>query len=217
MCGPGITKGTALSFNFPYDTGTAWTASEMTQLQSNAASVGIKLNLEPKPFAQVTALAAGNCVVVKAPCDWDMANWGGGWSFAPDYLPTGEELFISGAVANSGGYSSSTNDSLIEKTLTSNNVQDMYSWQDYLAPQLPHGCGSRRRTTSSTRSPNNLKGVTPLSPDAQHHPGGLVLREVGTPAGGRTRLTCPTLRGVAGVRPGTPAGTARKGERWSFS
>lgn len=24
---------------------------------------------------------------------WDMTNWGGGWVFAPDYLPTGEEIF----------------------------------------------------------------------------------------------------------------------------
>ena len=70
----------------------------MTQLQSNAAAVGIKLNLQPKPFNQVTALAAGNCVVAKIPCNWDMANWGGGWSFAPDYSPTGETLFQCGAM-----------------------------------------------------------------------------------------------------------------------
>ena len=79
--------------------------SEMTQLQSNAAAIGIKLNLQPKPFNQVTALAAGNCVVAKLSCKWDMANYGVGWSFAPDYLPTGDELFQTGAVANSGGYS----------------------------------------------------------------------------------------------------------------
>ena len=103
-CGPGITKGTGLSFTLPYATGISWINSEMTQLQSNAATIGIKLNLKPEPFDQVTALAAGNCKVAKIPCDWDMANWGGGWSFAPDYLPTGEELFQSGAVANSGGY-----------------------------------------------------------------------------------------------------------------
>ncbi len=55
----------------------------MTQLQSNAAALGIKLNLEPKPFNQVTALAAGNCVVAKIPCNWDLANWGGGWIVRP--------------------------------------------------------------------------------------------------------------------------------------
>jgi peptide/nickel transport system substrate-binding protein len=168
-CGAGITKGTALSFNFPYDTGTAWTASEMTQLQSNAASIGIKLNLEPKPFDQVTSLAAGNCVVAKIPCDWDMANWGGGWSFAPDYLPTGEELFLSGAIANSGGYTSSTNDSLINKTLVSNNVQDMYAWQDYLAPQLPMEW-QPQADYQLNEIANDLKGVLPLSPTLSINP-----------------------------------------------
>ena len=137
LCGPGITQGSALSFNFPYATGAAWTEAEMTQLQSNALALGIKLNLEPKPFNQVTALAAGNCVVAKIPCNWDMANWAGGWSFAPDYLPTGETLFVCGSIANSGGYCDKTNDAMINQTLTSSNLSFMYSWQDYLAPQLP--------------------------------------------------------------------------------
>ena len=57
----------------------------MTQLKSNATLVGIKLDLEPKPFNQVTAIGAGNCVVAGSSCAWDFANWGGGWSFAPDY------------------------------------------------------------------------------------------------------------------------------------
>ena len=101
----------------------------------------------------MTALAAGNCVVAKIPCNWDMANWGGGWSFAPDYQPTGETLFMCGAIANSGGYCSSTNDALIDKTLTSSNLNNMYTWQDYLAPQLPFDVAAERRLAPSARSP----------------------------------------------------------------
>jgi peptide/nickel transport system substrate-binding protein len=136
-CGTGITKGSGLSFTLPYATGVSWITSEMTQLQSNAAAIGIKINLKPEPFNEVTALAAGNCVVAKLPCDWDLANWGAGWSFAPDYLPTGETLFQSGSVANSGGFTDPANDAMIQKTLTSANLQDIYTWQDYLAPKLP--------------------------------------------------------------------------------
>jgi len=169
LCGPGISKGTGLSFNFPYATGVSWITSEMTQLQSNAAAVGIKLNLEPKPFNQVTALAAGNCRVAKIPCDWDLANWGGGWSFAPDYLPTGEELFQSGAVANSGGYSSPANDSLIQKTLTSNNNQFMNDWQNYLATQLPM-MWQPNADYQLTEVSNNLRGATPQSPTLNINP-----------------------------------------------
>jgi peptide/nickel transport system substrate-binding protein len=161
-CGAGITAGSQLQFTLTYATGTQWIQDEMTQLQSNASQVGIKLNLVPKPFNQVTAASAGNCVVASLPCDWDMANWGGGWSFAPDYAPTGEELFMSGAVANSGGYKDPTNDAMINQTLTSSNLQYMYSWQNYLAKQLPF-MWQTNADYQLTEIANNLKGVTPQS------------------------------------------------------
>jgi peptide/nickel transport system substrate-binding protein len=162
QCGAGIKSGQGLSFNLPYGTGTGWITSEMTQLQSNVASIGIKLNLEPKPFAQVISTAGGNCVAAKLPCNWDMADWGGGWSFSPDYDPTGEQLFLSGVIANSGGYSSSANDSLINKTLTNSNLQEMYNWQDYLSAQLPV-IWQPNGDYQLTEIADNLKGVTPQS------------------------------------------------------
>jgi peptide/nickel transport system substrate-binding protein len=161
-CGAGIKAGQGMNFALPYATGVSWITSEMTQLQSNAATIGIKLNLAPKPFNQVIALAGGNCVAAKIPCDWDMANWGGGWSFSPDYDPTGEQLFLSGVVANSGGYSNPTNDALIEKTLTSSNLQYMYNWEDYLSTQLPM-IWQPDGDYALTEIVDNLHGVTPQS------------------------------------------------------
>jgi peptide/nickel transport system substrate-binding protein len=162
-CGTGIRKGQGLSFSLPYASGTQWLTAEMDQLQASAASIGIRLDLEAEPFDQVTALAGGNCVVTRASCDWDMGNWGGGWSFAPDYLPTGEELFASGAVANAGGYTNPANDSLISKTLTSSNLQDMYDWQNYLASQLPV-LWQPEADYQVTEISGDLRGVTPQSP-----------------------------------------------------
>jgi peptide/nickel transport system substrate-binding protein len=161
-CGPGIKKGQGLSFNFLYESGAAWVQSEMTQLQSNAASIGIKLNLEPKPFDQVLAVAGGNCVVAKLPCNWDMADWGNGWSFAPDYLPTGEELFLGSDPANSSGYSNPSNDAMIQKTLTSSNLTYMYDWQNYLSAQLPF-IWQPESDYQLTEVADNLRGVTPQS------------------------------------------------------
>jgi peptide/nickel transport system substrate-binding protein len=162
-CGPGITAGTPLSFNMQYLSGTAWVQEEMTELQSNAATLGIKLNLAPKPLSQVLSVAGGNCVVVKSPCNWDMANWGFGWSFSPDYLPTGDQLFQCNAVANSGGYCDKTDDSMIEQTLTNDNLQLFYNWQNYLAPQLPVEYQPDAAYTLSEVA-NNLKGALPQSP-----------------------------------------------------
>ena len=161
-CGAGVKQGQALSFTLPYATGTTWIEQEMTQLQSNAAGVGIKLSLDPKPFDQVTALAAGNCVVAHISCDWDMGNWGGGWTFVPDYYPTGETLFQSGSGANSGGYTNAQNDTLINDTLTSNSVQPLYSWQNYLAQQIPV-IWQPNGVYQLTEVVDNLGGVTPQS------------------------------------------------------
>jgi len=159
-CGPGIPAGKTLSFVFPYASGVGWIASMMTQLQSNAAQLGIRLNLEPKPAGEVGA--GGNCVVGHLPCNWDMAYYGLGWTFSPDFLPTGDTLFLCGAVANIGGYCSQTNDAMIDKTLTSSNLQYMYTWQDYLAQQLPE-IWSPYAASQLTEIADNLKGALPQS------------------------------------------------------
>jgi peptide/nickel transport system substrate-binding protein len=162
LCGPGIKKGQGLSFSFPYESGVAWVQAELDQLQSNAAAIGIKLNLEPKPFDEVLSVAGGNCVVAKLPCNWDMADWGGGWSFSPDYLPTGEELFLTNDPANSSGYSNPGNNAMIEKTLSSSDLTYMYSWQNYLSKQLPV-VWQPNADYQLTEVADNLKGVTPQS------------------------------------------------------
>ena len=162
-CGAGVTAGSGLDFNFLHLSGTAWVQSEMTQLQSNSSSIGIKLNLVPKTLGDILSEVGGNCVVVKAPCNWDMANWGFGWSFSPDYLPTGDQLFQCGAVANSGGYCDKTNDSLIAQTLTNDNLSLFYKWQNYLAPQLPVIYQPNAAYTLTEVS-NSLKGYFPQSP-----------------------------------------------------
>jgi peptide/nickel transport system substrate-binding protein len=159
-CGAGIPTGSALSFNITYANGLTWVGQELLQLQSSAASVGIKLGLKPEPFDDVVSASAGNCVVAKIPCSWDMADWGLGWSFAPDYYPTGETLFKCGAIANSGGYCDPANDAMIDKTLTSTNLSYMYTWQDYLAKQLPVEWQVNAPYLGAEIA-NNLEGATP--------------------------------------------------------
>ena len=162
LCGAGVRQGQALSFTLPYAKGTGWIASEMTQLQSSASAIGIRLNLEPKPFSQVTAIAGGSCVAAHVSCAWDMANWGGGWTFVPDYYPTGETLFLAGSGAYSAGYSDKRNDSLISQTLTSTANQALYTWQDYLSQQLPV-IWQPNGAYQLTEVASDLRGVTPQS------------------------------------------------------
>jgi peptide/nickel transport system substrate-binding protein len=163
LCGPGIKKGQGLNFSFIYATGTAWVAAEMQQLQSNAAALGIKLILQPKVPTQVGQVAGGNCVAAKLPCNWDMANYGGAWTFFPDYLPTGEDLFICGAIPDSSGFCDKQDNALIDKTLTSSNLTYMYQWQNYLAPLLPQ-MWQPLADYQLTEVANNLRGAAPQLP-----------------------------------------------------
>jgi peptide/nickel transport system substrate-binding protein len=163
LCGTGITAGSTLSFTFAYATGQAWIQAELTQLQSNAAALGIKLNLKPEPFNTVVGGDSGNCVVAKLPCNWDMADWGLGWSFYPDVLPTGETLFECGAIANSGGYCNPTNDALIKQTLASSSLSYMYSWENFLQTQLPVEW-QPNAPYQYTEVVGNLRGVLPQEP-----------------------------------------------------
>ena len=160
LCGAGITAGTQLSFTMAYASGQAWIAAELTQLQSNEAQLGIKLNLKPEPFTQVVSGEAGNCKVASLPCSWDMADWGLGWSFYPDIEPTGEELFLCGDPANSSGYCNTSNDAMIDKTLTSSASSLMFSWENYLAKQLPL-MWQPDAPYQMTEVTDNLRGVLP--------------------------------------------------------
>jgi peptide/nickel transport system substrate-binding protein len=168
-CGRGIHSGHRLVFSLPYVAGTGWIAQEMTQFRSSASLAGIKINLRPESFGQIAALAVGNCKVARLPCNWDLANWGSGWLFGPDFAPTGETLFKCGAIANSGGYCSQLDDALINKTLTSDNLSFMYRWQDFLARQLPV-MFQPNGVYQLTEIVSNLKGVTPQSPTLSINP-----------------------------------------------
>jgi peptide/nickel transport system substrate-binding protein len=168
-CGPGIHSGHRLVFNLPYATGTTWIAQEMTQLQNNASLAGIKINPRPESFGQIAAQAVGNCKVAGLPCNWDLANWGSGWLFDPDFAPTGETLFKCGAIANSGGYCTRQNDALINRTLASDNLSLLYQWQDFLATQLPV-MFQPNGVYQLTEIASNLRGVTPQSPTLSIEP-----------------------------------------------
>lgn len=133
-CGAGITAGQALTFDLPYASGQATIDTAMASLKSNAAQVGITLNIKSEPFNSVTATA----VPCSGPtCTWDMGNWGGGWVYAPDYYPTGELLFATGAGSNSGSYSNTTLDKLIEATNVQSGDSVMHAYEDFMAKNVP--------------------------------------------------------------------------------
>jgi peptide/nickel transport system substrate-binding protein len=133
-CGAGIAAGTQLTLTLDYATGIDYMASAARELASNASLVGIQIKTNALPFDTVVgeAFTPGS--------NWELAEWGG-WTFSPDYLPTGETLFQNGSSNNVGGYNSPQNNNLITATLQARTPSAfdsaMYTWENYLYTQLP--------------------------------------------------------------------------------
>jgi peptide/nickel transport system substrate-binding protein len=135
-CGAGIRAGTPLNLTLMYATGTDWMESAVKELASNAALAGIQLKVIADSFGTVAADVSG----LNGPGAWEMGFFGA-WTYSPDYVPTGEELFLTGAVANFGQYSNPTNNADIVATLRARTPAEfktaMDNWEDFLANQLP--------------------------------------------------------------------------------
>ncbi|MGP8180172.1 MAG: ABC transporter substrate-binding protein [Acidimicrobiales bacterium] len=137
QCGAGIAKGAQLNFPFVYATGIASFDAQMREMAASWEQAGIKLQQEPKSFQEVLTDAFGPRCVPNKPCAWVVADWGGGWIYAPDFYPTGEALFLSGAGSNAGDYSNPAADGLISLTNTSSSLTALYNYEDFMATNLP--------------------------------------------------------------------------------
>ncbi len=143
QCGAGIPQGARASFSLQYESGQPSLDQEMAQLKTDYAQAGIAIDLTSAPFDTVI----GNAIPCKAgqACSWDMEFWGGGWIYAPDYYPTGDELWsctgsgasVAYAGSDSGGYCDAQAEQDILATEDSNSVSALYTYEDYLAKQLP--------------------------------------------------------------------------------
>ena len=92
-----------------------------------------------------------------------MANWGGGWVYAPDYYPSGELLFQTGAGSNAGSYSDKKNDALIHDT----NFGDATLAACRTTSLSSSGRLAAEHGLPDHRDPEESQGVVPQNP--LHH------------------------------------------------
>jgi peptide/nickel transport system substrate-binding protein len=130
-CGAGVAKGAKLKFTLDYATGQAATDQEVAIYKSDASKAGIDITIVGKTFDTVAGEA------VPSNPSWQGALYGL-WIFSPDYEPTGEPLFATGAGSNGGSYSDPTMDKLINGTLTTSSVAAYHTFANYSAEQLPY-------------------------------------------------------------------------------
>jgi peptide/nickel transport system substrate-binding protein len=132
QCGAGITQGQKLTLSVEYYSGVPSLATEMNAVIANWTSLGIGITQTTGTFNDT----AGSCPsAYNASTTFDICNWGGGWLYAPDYYPSGEPLYLTGAGSNSGQYSNPTMDSLIKATLSTN--VKLTAFAQFTADNLP--------------------------------------------------------------------------------
>jgi peptide/nickel transport system substrate-binding protein len=161
-CGPGVARGAKLVFHVLYDAGNPPLQGEMEAWKSAAGGAGILLDLSTAPESSVIGTQVA-CKPSQPSCSWQIANWGRGWTYGPDYLPTGGEFLATGAGSNAGSYSSRALDSLITKTHTSSSLGAFYRYEDYVSRNVPY-LFQPQAGFQLTEVKSTLKGVTPQNP-----------------------------------------------------
>ena len=142
-CGKGIKKGAKLSFTLLVAT-TPPIPDMSAAEKATWSTMGINVSLNKATFDTIIGKAVP-CKAKTKSCSWEMANWGGGWVFAPDYYPSGEELFLPGAGANTGNYTTAKANNLIKQTDVK--TVSLNKYEDWLTKQVPviwepvHGAG----------------------------------------------------------------------------
>ncbi|WP_433649987.1 ABC transporter substrate-binding protein [Micromonospora zamorensis] len=132
--GDGIPAGTRLSVLLRYVEGRPALTRLMTAFQRDAATAGIEVRLE-EVYGSILVAEDAPCVPgPDNPCLWEMCCWNGGWAY---HHPTGEILFGTDAGGNFGHWSDPVTEELIERTVTSDDLDALYAYQDHIAEQVP--------------------------------------------------------------------------------
>ncbi|GAA2561216.1 hypothetical protein GCM10010435_36080 [Winogradskya consettensis] len=134
QAGAGIPAGTPMSVLLRYVEGRPALTRLMTAFRRDAALAGIDVRLE-EVYGSVLVAEDAPCEPgPDSPCLWEMCCWNGGWAY---HHPSGEILFGTGAGGNFGHWSDARADELIERTVTSDDLDVLYEYQDYIAEQVP--------------------------------------------------------------------------------
>ncbi len=141
-CGAGISSGAELSFSLDYVTGTVAVANEVAILQSTFRSeAGIDLSLSSEPLNALLPIATQCAGMTQASskCSWDMVYFGAPrFLYEPDYYPTGEDIYATGAADSGDGYSNPSVDRVIAATEAAGAGQkQMWAYENAIGNLVP--------------------------------------------------------------------------------
>lgn len=173
-CGDGIPKGTPLTIKYEWATGSPTQDHEMAAEIAAWASEGIHVIPVQDTPDNVAALCTSgpgsgpSTTDANDNGDWQICQYGG-WLYAPDYYPSGELLFGTGALSNPGEYSDTKMDNLIQATTIGTAALNAKNgFAQYAMDQLPYMY--QPTGTGTGEISNALKGVLPVSPTSSSLP-----------------------------------------------
>ena len=115
-CGPGISRKSTLQISLDYASGNPELAKVVAIEVAAWRKAGIEATAQASSYSAVLSTAVPCSAGV--PCAWMMEDWGTGWTFAPDYYPSGDAFLSSGSGSNVGSFSDPAVDQLVAATLT---------------------------------------------------------------------------------------------------
>ena len=101
QCGANITQGYTLNFKLVYASGSPALTQEITAEVADWAQIGVQVATTTESFNSVISDCSSGS-------GFQLCMWGGGWTFVPNYFPTGETLFAVGGGFNVGDYNNAT-------------------------------------------------------------------------------------------------------------
>ncbi|MET7400237.1 ABC transporter substrate-binding protein [Dactylosporangium sp. NPDC005572] len=158
--GEGIPAGTELSLSLRYVEGRPALTRLMEQFRADAGKAGIELRLSEIYASVLVAQDGPGAPTPQNPRLWELSCWNGGWVYNH---PTGENLFQSNASCNFSNYRDERADELIARTVTTDDPQALYAYQEYISEQAPviFTPNFPRRLFEVAA---NLRGFTPVNP-----------------------------------------------------
>jgi peptide/nickel transport system substrate-binding protein len=163
-CGAGIPHGTKLNLNFEYiSTGSASPFdTEVATEKSAWAAVGINVTLNPTTEAAVS----NDCLNdVPASSTYDICEYGG-WVYSPGAYPSGEQLFLNGAVSNVGFVNNPTMNADIKKSITTSTTLKTYD--SFVAAYVPVMFQTSALGVGELRT--SVVGAQPINPISDFNP-----------------------------------------------
>ena len=165
QCGAGISTHEPATFSMLYGNGSVERTNEMEAMQSTLKSkAGIDLVLTSEPTFTVLGVVFNSCTP-STPCNgWELTNYGGPFDYWPNYWPSGDLSFKTGAAYNGGDYSSPAADQDIVVTDTASTraaeIAALFKYENYMARQLPV-VWMPNEPAQLTMYKSTLKGVVP--------------------------------------------------------